>query len=566
MGRDVGDRLVEALLAGGIDAMFGVPGGQTLPLYAAARRRGMRHVIMRDERAAACAADACARVSGRIGVCDATVGPGATNLVSGLAEAFASSIPLLAIIADVPTSWGHLRRRGVASQALEQAPLLAPVTKWVARVERADALDEMLDHALRVATTGRPGPVVLEIPDDVFQADPGAARRRFEPDAFASPRQRPAPARDALESALRLIAAAHRPLVLAGGGVHLSGAAEAVTRLAETTGIPVATTLNGKGALDEHHPLAAGVVGIFGDVRAGRALAAADLVLVLGSKLDQLSTFTFRLPGPGQRVIHVDVDAEEIGRTAPVELGLCADVRETALALADRLKGGTLALERGWQDGLETGGQPGTRTDDPAIPPERVVATLSDALGPGDVLLCDASLASGWGGQHYRVKHAGRGYLAPRGLAGIGWAGGAAIGARMGLAPQRKLVCLAGDGGFSYAMAELETAVRWRLDLVYVVLNNASLAWIRHTEQFKGMEPTSDLGEIDFAAVARAMGAAGERIESIAALPDALARALERGGPTVLDVRTSRDASPMVGLRAVGAGDRAATRRALRAA
>src|SRR5690606_26489913 len=286
LARDVGDRLVEALLAGGGDAMFGVPGGQTLPLYAAARRPGMRHVVMRDERAAACAADAFARVSGGIGVCDATVGPGATNLVSGLAEAFASSIPLLAIVADVPTSWSHLRRRGVASQALEQAPLLAPVTKWVARVERADALDEMLDQALRVATTGRPGPVVLEIPDDVFQADPGTARRRFEPEAFASPRQRTAPARDALEAALRLIAATRRPLVLAGGGVHLSGAAEAVTRLAEATGIPVATTLNGKGTLDERHPLAAGVVGIFGDVRAGRALARADLVVVLGSKLD----------------------------------------------------------------------------------------------------------------------------------------------------------------------------------------------------------------------------------------------------------------------------------------
>lgn len=566
MGRDVGDRLVEALLSGGVDAIFGVPGGQTLPLYAAARRRGLRHVVMRDERAAACAADAHARISGRIGVCDATVGPGATNLVSGLAEAYASSIPLLAIIADVPTTWSHLRRRGVASQALEQAPLLAPVTKWVARVERAGALDEMLDQALRVATTGRPGPVVLEIPDDVFQEDPGEPRRHFLPDAFAIPRQRTAPPREAFESAVNLLAAARRPLILAGGGVHLSAAADAVTRLAETTGMPVATTLNGKGALDERHPLAAGVVGIFGDVRAGRALARADLVLVLGSKLDQLSTFTFRLPGEGQRVIHVDVDAEEIGRTAPVELGLCADVRETTVALADRLEGLPLALERGWLDALADDGQPGTAADDPAIAPERVVAALSDVLGPGDVLLCDASLASGWGGQHYRVKHAGRGYLAPRGLAGIGWAGGAAIGARLALDPLRKLVCLAGDGGFSYAMAELETAVRWRLGIVYVVLNNASLAWIRHTEQWKGMEPTSDLGEIDFAAVARAMGAEGERIDALAALPAAIWRALERPGPSVLDVRTSRDASPMVGLRALGTWGRSGRRESSRAA
>src|SRR5262245_2176347 len=305
MRRDVGERLVEVLQAGGVDAVFGVPGGQTLPLYAAARRRGLRHVLMRDERAAACAADAYARVSGRVGVCDATVGPGATNLVSGLAEALASSVPVLAIIADVPTEWNHLRRRGVASQALDQAALLAPVSKWIARVERAAAFDEMLDQALRVATSGRPGPVVLEIPDDVFQEDPGEPRRAFGPDAFACPRLRSAPSPAQVEAAVRLIARARRPLILAGGGALTSGAAGEITRLAEATGIPVATTLNGKGSIDERHRLAAGVVGVFGHVRASRALAGADLVLVLGSKLDQLSTFAWRVPGPGQGVIHV---------------------------------------------------------------------------------------------------------------------------------------------------------------------------------------------------------------------------------------------------------------------
>ncbi|MFO0688657.1 MAG: thiamine pyrophosphate-binding protein [Myxococcota bacterium] len=552
MRRDVGDRLVEILQSGGIDAIFGVPGGQTLPLYAAARRRGLRHVLMRDERAAACAADAYARVAGTVGVCDATVGPGATNLVSGLAEAYASSVPVLAIIADVPTLWNHLRRRGVASQALDQAALLAPVVKWIARVERAAALDEMLDQALRVATTGRPGPVVLEIPDDVFQEDPGEPRRRFGPEDFASPRQRSAPSADALEAAVERIAVARRPLILAGGGVLLSGASVELTRLAEATGIPVATTLNGKGAIDERHPLAAGVVGVFGEVRAGRALAQADCVVVIGSKLDQLSTFAWRMPGASQAIVHVDVDAEEIGRTGPVAVGLVADAREAATAMRARLVGMMLSLERGWLDAIPTDGQPGTASDDPAIAPERVVARISEALSPGDVLLCDASLASGWGGQHHRVQQPGRGFLAPRGLAGIGWAGGAAIGARVALDPARRLVCLAGDGGFAYALAELETAVRARLPIAYVILNNASYAWIRHTEQYKGMEPTSDLGEIDFAAAARAMGAGGERVADEAALPAAIARALASPGPCVVDVRTSRDASPMVGLRAVG--------------
>jgi len=549
--RDVGERLVEALQAGGVEAIFGVPGGQTLPLYAASRRRGLRHVLMRDERAAACAADAYARISGGIGVCDATVGPGATNLVSGLAEALASSVPVLAIVADVPTSWNHLRRRGVASQALDQAALLAPVCKWVARVERASAFDEMLDQALRVATSGRPGPVVLEIPDDVFQEDPGEPRRSFARGQFEVPRLRSAPTHEQIEDGARRIARARRPLILAGGGVLLSRASQAITHLAESTGIAVATTLNGKGSIDERHRLAAGVVGVFGQVRASRALAQADLILVIGSKLDQLSTFAWRVPGSAQSVIHVDLDPEEIGRTGSVELGICADAREAAIALRESLVDRTLAAEPGWLDSIPGDGQPGTAAGDSAIAPEQVVRLLGDALEPGDVLLCDASLSSGWGGQHHRVKHAGRGYLAPRGLAGIGWAAGAAVGARIALDPRHRLACLAGDGGWAYALAEVETAVRLRQKTAYVVLNNASLAWIRHTEQSRGMETTSDFGDVDFAAVARAMGAEGERVANAAALPAAIARALSAPGPYVLDVLTSPDASPTVRLRSV---------------
>jgi acetolactate synthase-1/2/3 large subunit len=276
------------------------------------------------------------------------------------------------------------------------------------------------------------------------------------------------------------------------------------------------------------------------------------VVLVLGSKLDQLSTFNWRLPAPGPRVIHVDVDPEEIGRALPVALGSVADARETARLLAERLAGRAIAAEPGWIDGLDSAGQPRTAPGDSAIAPESVVAQLSESLGPGDVLLCDASLASGWGGQHHRVKHAGRGFLAPRGLAGIGWACGAAVGARLALDPRRRLACLAGDGGWAYALAEVETAVRLRQRIAYVVLNNASLAWIRHTEQRRGMEPTSDFGDVDFAAVARAMGAEGERVAEPAALPAALARALAAPSPYVVDVLTSPDASPTVGLRAVG--------------
>jgi len=554
MKRDLGDRLVEVLQAGGVEAAFGVPGGQTLPFYAAARRRGFGHVLMRDERAAACAADAYARLSGRVGVCDATVGPGVTNLVSGLAEAFASSIPVLAIVADVPTVWGHVRRRGVASQAMDQRPLLEPVSKWMARVERAASLADMLEQALRVAVTGRPGPVVLEIPDDVFGEEPAEASGSFGPEAFAYPRFRTAPSSADLERAASLLAAAQRPLLMTGGGVLLSGAGAEVTRLAESAGIPVVTTINGKGSIDERSPLALGVVGVFGSVRAGRALAEADTVLVLGSKFDQLSTFNWRLPGAGQQILHIDVDPEEIGRSTAVSVGIVADAREAAAALADRLKDLSLAREEVWWEGLSEEGQPLTEPDDPAVAPEAVVHGISDALESGDVLLCDASLSSGWGAQHFRVKSPGRGFVAPRGLAGIGWGCGAAVGARAALEAGQKLVCLAGDGAWAYSLSEVETAVRMQMPITYVILNNASLAWIRHTEQFRDQPLSSDFSGVDFAAVARAMGASGERVDSLGDFAPALERALDAPGPCVLDVRSSADSSPTVGMKRIRRG------------
>jgi acetolactate synthase-1/2/3 large subunit len=551
---NLGDRLVDVLKRAGVDAAFGVPGGQTLPFYAACRARGLRHVLMRDERAAACAADAYARLSGTVGVCDATVGPGVTNLISGLAEALASSVPVLAIIADIPGRWEHLRRRGVASQAIDQPALLGSVCKWIATVHDAAAFDDVFDQALRVAVSGRPGPVALEIPEDVFQQEPGPEGSRLAPEAFRYPRFRAASSPSQIDEAVSILARARRPLILAGGGVLLSEAGAAVSALSSQTGIPVATTINGKGAVDESDGLALGVVGVFGNVRAGRALAAADVLLVLGSKLDQLSMFNWRLPRADQVVIHVDVDPEEIGRTCSVKLGIVADAREAARLLADALTGQELSLEPGWTDALSDEGQPGTKPGDPAVAPERVVHEIGEALQPDDVLVSDASLASGWAAQHFRVKKVGRSFLAPRGLAGIGWACGAAVGARMATAREQRVLCLAGDGAWAYSMAEVETAARLGLNITYVVLNNSTLGWIRHAEQYLEISPTSDFSSVDFAAVAVGMGAKGYRVTAADELPDALASALAAEGPALVDVSTSPDASPIVGFRKVRGG------------
>jgi acetolactate synthase-1/2/3 large subunit len=536
------EQICEVLVAGGVRVAFGVPGGQTVPYYKALEASPIEHVLMRDERNAACAADAYARITGTLGVCDATVGPGATNLVSGLAEAYASSTPVLAIVADLPRQLEHLRRRGVASQALDQAAILAPVTKWIGRVQRADALVPVLLQAIRVATTGRPGPVAVTVPDDLLRGE-GAEALAPTPDdiaPFVYPAYRSAPPAGDLAAAAELISRAERPAILAGGGVLLSGGAAELARLAEAHQIPVATTLGGKGAVDEGRPLALGVSGIFGTAAANRVLAGADVLLVLGSKLSQFATLTWSLPAPGQTVIHVDLDGEEIGRTGPVALGIVADAKETLVALA-------AAIERDGAEDWSAADRPPTELPaavvDTRIRPRDVVGEIDRALAAGDVLLTDASLASGWGSQYYRVKHAGRSFLAPRGLAGTGWAGGGAIGARMGMPAASRLVALAGDGSWGYALAEIETAVRVGRPIVYVILNNAGLGWIKliHGE----LTEASAYGDIDFAATARAMGASGVRVPGIAEFRSALAEALAGPGPALIELSTNIEDTPV---------------------
>lgn len=536
------EQICEILVAGGVRVAFGVPGGQTVPYYQALEASPIEHVLMRDERNAACAADAYARVTGRLGVCDATVGPGATNLVSGLAEAYASSSPVLAIVADLPRQLEHLRRRGVASQALDQAAILAPVTKWVGRVQRADGLVPVLLHAIRVATSGRPGPVAVTVPDDLLRGEGAEAPASTPADIapFVYPAFRSAPPAADLAAAAELLSRAERPAILAGGGVNISGAVAELARLAGAGQIPVATTLGGKGAFDEEHQLALGVSGIFGTAAANRTLAAADVLLVVGSKLSQFATLTWTLPAAGQTVVQVDLDGEEIGRTGPVALGIVADAKETLAALAG-------AVERDGGQDWSAGERPETElpeaVDDPRIRPRDVVLEIDRALGAGDVLLTDASLASGWGSQYYRVKHAGRSFLAPRGLAGTGWAGGGAIGARMAMPDGSRLVALAGDGSWGYGLTEVETAVRVGRPIVYVILNNAGLGWIKliHGE----LTEASAYGDIDFAATARAMGASGSRVTGLIEFRDALADALAADGPALIELSTNIEDTPV---------------------
>jgi acetolactate synthase-1/2/3 large subunit len=557
--RHTGLHLVDLLLAYGVEVVFGVPGGQTMALYDGIEQRApaIRHVLVRDERSGAYAADGLARATGRVGVCDATVGPGAAKLPSGLGEALNASVPVLALVSDLPRSMEAHRYRGAASQAIDQAALLAPVTKWVAEVGSPAELPELVAGAFREATTGRPGPAALILPQDVLDA-PWDGGEPPEPGSRAAagryPVERPAPDPADVEAVARILDAAERPAIVAGGGALAADAGAALLALAERLGAAVATTLSGKGIVSEAHPLAAGVVGSLGTAAAAEVVGAADVVLLAGTKSGSGATFGWTLPRADQRVVQLDVDPLELGRAFPLEAGMLADARSGLEALADAC---APAGRAEWAERIrvEVERWRGQRAREAAsdarpIAPQRVALALERLLGDDGTLVCDASLSSGWGGAYVEQRAAGRRILTPRGLAGLGWSVPAAIGVAVAR-PRSRTVVLTGDGGLSYAVGELAALVQHELQVTVVVLNNSSLGWIRWYRRIafgRGHE-SEDFPPTSFAAIAAAFGLASVRVEDPAELDGALARAHAAPGPSLVEVVSDAWQTPIAGHR-----------------
>jgi acetolactate synthase I/II/III large subunit len=567
-----------ALLAGllaehGVRHVFGVPGGQTLALYDAIldQEPGMRHVLVRDERSAAYAADAYARVTGQVGVCDATVGPGAAKLPSGLGEALGASVPVVALVSELPARLAPHRYRSAASQALDQAALLAAVTKWQATVPDAATLPALTRQAFREATSGRPGPVALFLPQDVLDGPAGGSggvpgRRAARASTVARfggfPAFRPVPDPDDLAAAVAVLDAAERPFILAGGGVLHSRAAAELTMLAEVLSAAVGTTLSGKGAIAENHPLAVGVTGSMGTAAAAAALAEADVVLLAGTKAGSGPTFGWTLPGPGQAVVQLDLDPAELGRVYPTASAVLADARAGLLGLrmalcAPRDKPAAAPDRAPWRARIaelatawRTDRDTERASDAVPIVPQRVLAEIEAVLGDDDILICDASLASGWGGAYLEQRRAGRRVLCPRGQAGLGYAVPAAIGVATAQ-PGGRTVVLAGDGAMGYVAGELATVAELGLPVTVVVLNNRSLGWIRWYRRItfgRGWEG-EDFSDVPFADVAQAFGLAGERVTEPGDLAAALRTASSAPGPALLDVVTEPWQTPITAHR-----------------
>jgi len=550
-----GEAIARMIKASGGGPMFGLGGFQLLPFYDAARRLGLAHYLINDERAGIFAADAYAKVSGRVGLVDATVGPGATNLVTGLVEALNAGTPLVALVGNTHRdhSWKNM------TQECRQVDILRPACKELIRIESVKRIPELMRRAFAVATSGRPGPVVVDIPEDVSH---GTAE--FDLADFCLPltslvcaglRCRPESA--AVARAARMIGEAKRPVILAGGGVHLSGAAESLTAFSHAFNIPVAHTLTGKGAIPCCDPLSAGLFGRY-DRIANAVIEESDLILAVGCKLGEIATKRYTVPGPGKRIIHLDNLGEEFGRTVQPEVILWADALLGLQDLTGALAGDAAAIHdrnADWAAGIprrmaawrdEVGER--LHSDEVPISMARLMTEINAVLPADGVLVADGGFAAHWGGLLFDTKRAGRAFVPDRGSASIGYGLPGAIGAALA-APGRAVFSLTGDGGFNMMLGELETARRLGLSFTIIVVNNAASGYVKalqHLVYGPGAYHASDLVETDYAAVANALGCTGVRITDPARLAGALRQALVTSGPTILDVVVTRDPARML--------------------
>lgn len=547
------DAFVRIFKGHGVTHMFGLP-GDSLGLYDAIFRDGsIQHVLVRHEQAAAHMADGYARVTGRVALCDASSGPGATNLITALATAQADSIGVVAITA---TSATPFRQRG-NFQELDLRALPGGVAKAVIDIDNPARVPELTKRAFRIAATGRPGVVVLNVPMDVFlgQAEFSDADLACDARFGVFPALRVRPAEGEAQKVLDLLRGAKKPVIWCGGGVVTAGASPAIQALAEATGVPVTTTYMGKGSLPENHALSLGPAGLLGRPMTNQYLADVDFVLAIGTRFTNVDTANWNIPKRGTAIVQVDIDPAELGKNYDVVHSVWADARLFVEELAALARTGAKvsagaqkevsALRATWLVERGPDSAQAQYTQDEPVHPLQAIRALREAMGPEDTLVCDSGFNQIWGGQYFEVTRPGRSYVGPRGMGTMGFAFPAAIGARLAQ-PQRRFVALAGDGGFMMLIHELETAVRMKTPVVVCVLNNRSLEYCKaaQTGLLGKRYISTDLGDSNFAEIAKAFGARGVRVTRSAELPAVLKQALESDLVTVIDVVTPDVAKP----------------------
>ncbi|HOB18629.1 MAG TPA: biosynthetic-type acetolactate synthase large subunit [Candidatus Methanoculleus thermohydrogenotrophicum] len=536
--------LIEALQREGVDIIFGYPGGSVLPIYDELYDSSIRHVLVRHEQAAAHAADGYARASGRVGVCLATSGPGACNLVTGIATAYMDSVPIVALTGQVPT--GMLGND--AFQESDITGITMPITKHNYLVKDADDLDCVVQEAFYIARTGRPGPVLIDLPKDVTNgpvtggraAPGGVSLRGYQPTYEGHVRQ--------IDKALDLIAQAERPLIYAGGGVVHSGASAELLKFVEAAAIPVTTTLMALGAVPGDHPLNLGMLGMHGTQTANYAVTECDLLIAIGARFDDRVTGKIETFAPNAAIIHIDIDPAEIGKNKAVDVPIVGDVKAVLQTLLQRMqrRGDTAR----WITRINTwrAQYPLRYRDDDRLRPQYVIQELSDLLKGEAIIASEVGQNQMWTALYYCFRKP-RTWLTSGGLGTMGYGFPAAIGAHFAR-PDLPVFDIAGDGSFQMNIQELGTVAHHTIPVKVVILNNMYLGMVRQWQElfYDRRYAYTELPPVDFVKIAHAYGIEGIMVDEKEDVLEALQAALATDGPFVLDFRIEREENvfPMV--------------------
>jgi acetolactate synthase I/II/III large subunit len=548
-----GEALARTLKAARVEYIFGISVGSQAPFTLGAMRLGMHIVTVRDEKCAALMATAYSKISGKPGICLAS-GPGAAHLALGMYEAFNASNAIVAITSDA--SVAGMWRPG--STYMDQQVLFQPITKWAVRAESLAALPNIMSRALGVATTGNPGPVAVIVSNALFAAE-GDFQIPTEAESAQHPAFRVTPGAAAVEQAAQVLLEAKKPAIIAGGGVMLSHAAQDLLELAELMGIPVATTHAAHGTFPSAHPLSLGVAGnpVAGSRGriANKVVGEADVLLAVGTRMDGRTTRGYTLIPPTTKLIQIDIDPQEIGSHYPVEVGLVGDAKlalealQATLApkvtrpssLADTPRAREIAtMTEEWY----TEFAPQMTSNAVPIKTPRLFREIQHFINDKTMVVVDAGGSSYWSPAYLELAPENRA-LYPRGAAAIGSALPMALGAQLAM-PEKRVICISGDGGFGYNIMELETAVRHNLPVVNIIVNNQCLGMERRGYvDYAGEVPAEPLAfsPQDFSKIAQAFNCFGARAERPGDIRGAIAAALASGRPAIVDVLTDPEDS-----------------------
>lgn len=539
--------IVKSLINEKVDTVFGIPGGASIPLYDEFYDSEIRHILTRHEQGAAHAAEGYARASGKVGVCSATSGPGGTNLVTGIANAYLDSSPVVAITGQVATPF-------IGKDAFQETDIVGvtmPITKHNYQVRTVESIPKIFKEAFHIASTGRPGPVLIDLPKDIQEKEGDvkflkeATIPGYKPTMKGNPKQ--------IKNAIKMILEAERPIILSGGGVIISSAVKEVTQLAELIQAPVTTTLMGKGSFPEHHPLSIGVIGMHGRKAANYAINDADIIIAIGTRFSDRSTGVVSCYAPGAKIIHIDVDPAEISKNVYAHLPVVGDAKFILKEILDGLKSKILkGTHASWVKKIQEYRkefQPKMDYDSVPLRPERIVKEIMDIMKPEDIITTEVGQSQMWA-FHYFGRSKPRTFISSGGLGTMGFGFPAAMGAKVAK-PDVNVLDIAGDGSFQMNIQELATVVENDIPVVVAVFNNTFLGMVRQWQELfynKRYSATSFKKNPDFVKVAEGYGAKGIRVEKPGDIASSVKEAFKSGEPTVIDFIVDPEANifPMV--------------------